>query len=1020
MRPGKNNRSGFTLIELLVVSSMTVILAGVGVSSYINQQRYSVLKNTAEEVVASLNDARQRSISQEESSNWGMRFNNSQTEVDSYALFVGATYSSAREQRYFPSFLEFTNPLLNESTNIIFAKITGKTIDGLPKVAAFKISGTNIYVMVTVTGEGLISYTISGSGGSGDAIIALPGAPDMNCGGGDQYILLSWPKPDENGSSIISYRVYRGLSSGGETLLTSINAPGTSPITYNDPNLTNGINYYYQVTAINAIGESQRSIERMCAPSTFPAAPTNLTVVPDDRQCNLLWGPPVTDNGSPIIGYKVYRGTAPNPTILVQTLGNVLNYPDPGLINGATYYYRLKAVNAAGESVDYSNEVSCAPILLPPTGLGATYGDQQCSLSWTASASLPVINIAGYNLYRDTSSPPVTKILPELGNIVSYINTGLTNGATYYYCLKTRNTGGNESVCGNIVSCQPKTVPGAPTNLTATGENTSVTLNWTAPTNIGGMALTAYKLFRDTVSPAATLFKTLGVVTSYIDVEAAAGSVYYYRLKAVNSVGDSAFSNEATGSTFCTGKANGATCAATVPGSCSCTYSTCACSASGTQTDTIYTCQSQACVPSSLTGACACSRTCPGSSTSCGTSTACACSGNTGSQTVYACNGIGSCVSSSVSCATPCPSGYHCSNGNCVCTIPPPVYGVWSACGGCSYASTCAVSGAGTQTRSLTTYTCDTNCNCVASNTTESQSCSCGRITDGTLCNTACGPGCGRFNYYCSGGSCSTTGVNMGCVSSNLCPTCQCCVNSDCVQPRVCDWIFICSCPDCPPSAYSAWSACGGCSYASTCAVSGAGTQTRSLTTYTSDSNCNCVASNTTESQSCSCTRSTAGATCAATVYGACGYATICAESGTQSVTTYTCQNQSCAGTTTSASCGARSTAGTSCGASYWACSGAQACPYNQVCSAGSCVVTAGGSCANCTCNCTNGSCNAVYSCGRCSNNNACQYASFSSCSSACTGEFWISYSINTGCTSLCVNAGYLCCSAAGACSPCN
>ena len=861
MRPGKNNRSGFTLIELLVVSSMTVILAGVGVSSYINQQRYSVLKNTAEEVVAYLNNARQRSISQEESSNWGMRFNNSQTEVDSYALFVGATYSSAREQRYFPSFLEFTNPLLNESTDIIFAKITGKTIDGLSKVVTFKISGTEIYAMVNVTGEGLISYTIPGG------TIEPPDAPDMNCGGEDQHVHLSWPKPNENGSSIISYRVYRGLSSGGETLLASINAPASSPITYIDLNLTNGTNYYYQVSAINAIGESQRSIERMCTPSTSPGGPTDLTASPDDRQCNLLWKPPLTDNGSPITGYKVYRGTAPNPTTLVQTLGNVLNYSDPVLINGTTYYYRLKAVNVIGESVNYSNEITCVPILLPPTNLTATYGDQQCTLSWTASTSLPA-NIAGYNLYRNTVSPPTTKILPELGNITSHIDPGLTNGTTYYYCVKTRNTASNESVCSNIISCQPKTVPGSPTGLTATGTITSVTLNWTAPSDTGGVPLTAYKLFRDMTSPAVTLFKTLGIVTSYIDTEVAAGNIYYYRVKAVNSVtippGDSAFSNEATGSTFC---------------------------------------------------------------------------------------------------ANPCAE---------------TVYGSWSSCGG--YSSTCDESG--TRSRSVTTYNCQDQ-QCVSSVGTESQDCT--RYTDGDLCNTGSWSSCSysstcaesgtqsRSVTYCSNGSCSTPDTqSQTCVRDTDGTLCQ-------SASGECDLADYCVNGSCPANCNSGAS-CGSTTYV----CSGDNVYTRTF-------KCNGC--------SCSTTTDTWLATCGD--YYACVGATryfhdrSCVSGSSTCADSVT--NLGCS--TACVSCCTAS----DCGTNGWECSGSQKCYRTYTCSSNSCSSSLG-SCTDCTCGCTSGSCNTVYSCGRCSDTSACQYANFNCCGScSCSSPFNVSYTLNTGCTGVCV-----------------
>jgi Tfp pilus assembly protein FimT len=808
-------KSGFTLIELLVVGGITAILAGTGAVSYLNQQRYQALENTAQEVIAYLGNARSRAISQEENSNWGVHFISAAEGDDSYSLFNGASFSSARDQRYLASFLRFTNPPAAESSDINFAKVTGKTIDGLTKSATLRITGTNIYAVITVNGEGLISYKIY------DGTVGVPAEPGLSCDGGDQIVILTWNEPENNGDPIVSYRIYRGSSSGGETLLVSIAAPGTSPITYNDTGLTNGSTLFYQVTAMNAIGESDRSVERSCTPSTFPAAPLSLAAASQDRQCDLTWLAPF-DNGSPITSYEIYRSTSPSPTSLFQTVSaSPLSYPDSTAVNGTTYYYRLKSVNAIGQSVDYSNEESCTPVLLPPTGLGATYGDQQCSLNWTASVSL-ADHIAGYNLYRDIVSPPTAKI-SELENIASYINTGLSNGTTYYYCLKTRNTASEESVCGNISSCQPKTVPGAPTNLTATGSNTEVALGWTAPSSNGGVPITAYKLYRDTSSPAVTLFKTLGVVTSYTDTEVVGGSTYYYRVKAVNSAGDSDYSNEATGSTFCTGKTDGTTCADTIYGSCTgCVYDTCDCSTSGTRTKTTYTCLSQSCHPETTSGwSCTCSRTCPGTSTDCGT-TSCDCTvpgqecSCTGTYIRRKCNGTGSCSSSTLSCTVNAPDGNSCTGAyanhfDCCTAYPASMKShymvcVSGSCTGWAYSS-CSFgcpsgyycSGTPGVCTTCPTYctACSggTSCNSCSSSKPYYCSCSgttvCGdrytTCTSTTNCST-CGCPSGT---YCSGGSCLT------------CPTsCTGCATASCGQCSTTPG-YRCQCDSSPCGGYT-------------------------------------------------------------------------------------------------------------------------------------------------------------------------------------------------------------------------
>jgi fibronectin type 3 domain-containing protein len=63
----------------------------------------------------------------------------------------------------------------------------------------------------------------------------------------------------------------------------------------------------------------------------------------------LTWDPPDDDGGTPVTGYKVYRGTTEGAEILLVTLGDVTTYVDDGVVNGQTYYYKVSAVNTVGE-----------------------------------------------------------------------------------------------------------------------------------------------------------------------------------------------------------------------------------------------------------------------------------------------------------------------------------------------------------------------------------------------------------------------------------------------------------------------------------------------------------------------------------------------------------------------------------------------------------------------------------------------------------------------------------------------
>ena len=85
----------------------------------------------------------------------------------------------------------------------------------------------------------------------------------------------------------------------------------------------------------------------------LPLAPTNLAANPNSKtQVSLNW----SDNSSDETGFEVRRATAQNGTYnLVTTVAaNATSYTDQGLNSNATYYYKVRAVNAAGES-DYSN-----------------------------------------------------------------------------------------------------------------------------------------------------------------------------------------------------------------------------------------------------------------------------------------------------------------------------------------------------------------------------------------------------------------------------------------------------------------------------------------------------------------------------------------------------------------------------------------------------------------------------------------------------------------------------------------
>src|SRR4029077_341300 len=74
-----------------------------------------------------------------------------------------------------------------------------------------------------------------------------------------------------------------------------------------------------------------------------------------------------------------------------------------------------------------------------PTGLTATAGDTQVSLSWTA-----VSGATSYHVKRSTTSGSgYAQVSAPTGT--SFTDTGLTNGTTYFYVVTAVNTYGESS-----------------------------------------------------------------------------------------------------------------------------------------------------------------------------------------------------------------------------------------------------------------------------------------------------------------------------------------------------------------------------------------------------------------------------------------------------------------------------------------------------------------------------------------------------------------------------------------------
>ncbi len=169
-----------------------------------------------------------------------------------------------------------------------------------------------------------------------------------------------------------------------------------------------------------------------------------------------------------------------------------------------------------------------------PTGLAATAGDSQLSISFTPGSDGGAA-ITNYQ-YSTDDGATYTAFSPAQTSSPVVI-TGLTNGTTYQVRLKAVNSVG-AGTASAAAAGTPVTVPGAPTSVSASAGNTEATVTFTAPADNGGATITSYTV---TSSPGGI---TASGSSSPITITGLTNGVAYtFTVVATNSVGNSVASS---------------------------------------------------------------------------------------------------------------------------------------------------------------------------------------------------------------------------------------------------------------------------------------------------------------------------------------------------------------------------------------------------------------------------------------------------------------------------------------------
>src|SRR5437660_955282 len=280
-----------------------------------------------------------------------------------------------------------------------------------------------------------------------------PSAPtNLVATAGNAQVGLTWQAPASNGGSpITNYRIYRGTSSNGETLLATIG----NVLTYTDTAVTNGVTYYYQVSAVNGAGEGPRSNEASATPSPPPppnAPPTvdfTWTPTSGDTTTVFTFTATASDDHDPPNTIQIrwdWTGDGTWDTTWSATKTASHTFSSPG-----TYTVVVQAKDSGGLTATQSHTiiVTAPPppgdfsISASPASLHIVCGSSGSSgitltslngLSGTASLSASISSSGLVLFWPTVSVSPTSVTLPSAGTATSTLTvstSALTTPGTY-------------------------------------------------------------------------------------------------------------------------------------------------------------------------------------------------------------------------------------------------------------------------------------------------------------------------------------------------------------------------------------------------------------------------------------------------------------------------------------------------------------------------------------------------------------------------------------------------------------
>jgi hypothetical protein len=361
------------------------------------------------------------------------------------------------------------------------------------------------------------------------------------------------------------------IGEGGVTQQTVSGTTGA--FSYNASSLSANSTYYVQAYATNTSGTTYGGVDQFTTlkneptaqatslvfssitTSSFNVAFTAATGSPDGYV--VVRSTSATLSSNPVDGTTYTAGNSLGGGTVVSVGSTISGIANSSLSAGTTYYMYVFSYNNSGSNINYLTTSPLSNSTITITGVPATptfssINTTSFTVDWTATTGA-----SSYRLDVSTASDfssYVSGYQDLTVNGTSQAVTGLTANTLYYVRIRAVNASGTSA---NSTSGNSATLSNAPAVSTASSITTSgLTANWTAPSSQGAVTIT-YTIelstsSSDFSSPVSTVSSIASGTTSNAFTSLSEGTTYYYRIKAVNSAGSSAWSSVSAGATTLT------------------------------------------------------------------------------------------------------------------------------------------------------------------------------------------------------------------------------------------------------------------------------------------------------------------------------------------------------------------------------------------------------------------------------------------------------------------------------------